>query len=554
MAELIQKSLSKKTVKDSELNEFLQEVKKRFYYSSSYESTLRAKMIEDLKFKSGDQWYDKIKSDRRAKDRPVLTINKLKTLIHQVTNDQRQNRPSINIHPAGDGHLKTAELLRGMIRQIEQRTNAEVAYDVAFESAVSIGLGYFRISREYANDDTFDQELRIDAIHNPLSVYIDPISHYPDGSDMQWCFISETVPTDDFKMRYPKAKIMNWDAAGTGDLKNSGWITDKSIRVVEYFCSETELKELVMLENGFCGFKDDIEPSLLKKYKITDSRKSECRKVIQRTMTAFEILEESEWPGAYIPIVKVIGDEVLIDGKIDYSGIIRDAKDPQRMYNYQASSEAELIGLAPKAAYIISEGQIEGYEDIWAKSNVENYAALVYNDSAGKGSPPPQRTAFAGAPQGVIEAKKAAENDLRTVTGINFTMSQGDRMHDESGKALDRLRGTLELGSFHYIDNLARSLRHAGKILIDLIPKIYDTNRMMTIINEDGSRENILINPSQGAGVENIPPERGLSYSKSFNPRFGHYDVAVTIGPSYATKRQETMESIIMAISWGRLP
>jgi hypothetical protein len=534
-----------------EVEKFLKIAVKRFNKAEGHESKNRMAAVEDLKFKANDQWPEQIKTSRTTEKRPCLTINKMKTFVHQITNDQRQNRPAINVSPVGDkSDPETAKMLKGLIKHIERNSNADIAYDTGFDSAVSMGWGYWRILTEYEDEDSFDQVIRIKRISNPFRVYLDPDSDMPDGSDAKWCFISDLLTRDEFEQEFPDADPMPWEEGAIGDEYKS-WNTATHIRIAEYFCIETETRTLVKLKSGHVGWWKDLDDSIKKKAEsdedfIVEERDVPVKKICWYKITSKEILEENDWLGSHIPVIRVIGDEVNVDGKNSYAGLIRDAKDAQRMYNFWVTSETELIALAPKAPWIMEEGQIEGHEQRWQTANVKSLPYLLYKGTniAGKPSPPPQRQQFAGPPAGVVQAKISAAQDMQATTGIRFDATLQERNYDESGKALRELKRVGDLGNFHYVDNLSRSLRFTGVQLIDLIPKIYDTPRIVTILREDDSEETVKIDPTLGKAhsQQQLPDGR---IQRLFNPKLGEYSVAVTIGPSFATKRAEAADSML---------
>lgn len=537
--------------KPSPVEDFLATARKRWERANSAEAPDRQMAIDDLKFKNGDQWPEQIKMQRTNEKRPCLTINKIKTFVHQITNDQRQNRPAINVTPVGDrADPETAKMLKGLIRQIERQSNADIAYDTAFDGAVSNGWGYWRILTDYEGDDSFDQVIRVVRIRNPFRVYMDPDSQEPDGSDAKWCFISDLIPRAEFKQNYPGKDAIDWDSASIGeDFRD--WATETHVRIAEYFCFDTTKRKLLALANGHIGYEDELNEELkasieLDPSLVVNEREVHAKKIRWYKITAKEILEENEWLGKWIPVVKVVGDEIDIEGKVTRSGLIRDAKDPQRMYNFWCTSETELIALAPKAPWIMEEGQVEGHEQRWKEANTKSYPYLLYKGTsiAGKPSQPPQRQQFVGPPAGVIQAKIGAAQDMQAVTGVRFDATQHERLADESGKAMRELKRIGELGNFHYIDNLARALRHTGRILVDLIPKVYDTKRVLTILREDDSEEQVGIDPSMQSAVGEDKTSDGRTRSL-YNPKVGDYDVAVTIGPSFATKRAEAADSML---------
>jgi len=530
----------------------LETARKRFKKCVESETENRAKALEDLKFKAGDQWPADVAGQRKADKRPCLTINKIPTLTHQVTNDLRQNRPAIHISPMGmKADKEGAQLLAGMINAIERDCAADIAYDTAITSAADIGFGYWRILTEYESPNTFDQVLVIKRVRNPFTVYLDPSRQEPDGCDARYGFVTEMVSREEFKENYPEANPYPWTERGPGD-EFKEWITKDEIRIAEYFTIEHEFKRLVQLSSGHVGFYDDLAPEIKGQIEsgevdILAERQAESQKVLWHKITAQEVLETREWPGKWIPIIEVIGEEIDINGKVIRSGLIRNAKDAQRMKNYWATMKAELIALAPKAPFIMAEGQDEGYEDEWKQANVKSLPKLTYVPKTIDGSPvpPPQRQQPVGVPAGVVQAEQGAEQDLMATTGVRFDSSSSERAYDESGKAIRELRRNNDVGAFHYMDNASRSLRHTGRQLVDLIPKVYDTRRIVTILREDDTEERVTLDPTSQAPVARQNGAQAEAARKIFNPTLGQYGVTVTIGPSYATKRIEAHDQMM---------
>lgn len=531
----------------------LDRIRKRFERCIDAESENRKAAVDDLKFKAGDQWPSDVVAQRNTDKRPCLTVNKLPTLIHQVTNDQRANRPSINVSPVGDhGDPEAAKMYRGMIRAIERESRADIAYDTAFEGAVSNGFGYFRILTEFDNDNSFNQVIRIKRVRNPFTVYLDPDHQEPDGADCNFGFVTEIIAEHEFKETWPLATMTPFDLSGQGE-KFKNWSTKDGVRIAEYFEVSIETRTLVELDNGHIGWEDELGDGVNKdiasgKLIVRRERDSQERKVKYYKVTALEVLERDDWLGRWIPIIPVIGNEIDIEGKVKLSGLIRDAKDSQRMYNYWTTSETEMIALAPKAPWIVEEGQIEGHEAEWKAANTKTYPYLAYKGTSVSGTmaPPPQRQPFAGVPAGIVQAKQGSAQDMMATTGIRFDPSQGGEAdHRESGRMLREVRRSTDLGSSHYMDNLARSLHHAGDQLLDLIPKVYDEKRIVMIIREDDTEEKVTIDPHAAKAFQESLPGPDGKKRKTFNPSAGKYGVQITIGPSYATRRIEASESMM---------
>ena len=535
--------------KDQEL---IRRAIKRYKEDLEAESENRSNALEDLKFKAGDQWPADIKSQRANDHRPCMTVNTVPTLTHQIENEIRENRPGINISPTGLRSSKeSAEIYTGMIRAIERDSAAEIAYDTAAISAIDIGFGYFRILTEYESDRSFEQIPVIRRIRNPFTVLLDYKRQEPDGSDADHGFISELIPRDEFKDRWPEALEIPWNERSVGEeLKH--WITRDQMRVAEYFEVEHEMRRLLELGEGNIKWEDELDESVQEKVssgsiEVTNWRDVEVQKVMWYRITAQEVLERQEWVGKYIPIVEVLGDEIDVEGKVYRFGVIRNAKDPVRMKNYWVTAKAEYVALQPKPPYIGPEGTFDADNNAWKVANVSSAPYLEYIPvilENGQVAPPPQKQPPPQVPQGYVEAEQSAQQDILRATGVRFDASLSERVYDESGKALHELRGLNDLGSSHFSDNLKRSLRHAGRMLVDLIPKLCKRTRMWNIVNEDGSDGLVRVDPNAPNSVGRVqrgPTEEPL---RVFNPNLGEYEVTVTIGPSYATRRIEAQEQI----------
>jgi hypothetical protein len=525
-------------------------------------SESREDEIDDLKFYAGSpdnhwQWPADVLATRGAVQgqtinaRPCLTINKLPQHVRQVTNDQRQNRPSGKVIPADDkADIAVAEIFNGMVRHIEYISDADVAYDTACENQVSYGEGYIRVLTEYCDDNTFDQDIKIGRIRNSFSVYMDPTIQDPCGSDAKWCFITEDISKADYERMYPdSAPITTLQSLGVGDQNLSQWLNEDTIRIADYYYCDYDRATLNLYPGNITAFAGTPEDKMLKSQfgKPIKTREADRRRIKYCKINGYEILEEREWAGKYIPVVRIVGNEFEVDGRLYVSGIVRNAKDAQRMYNYWVSQEAEMLALAPKAPFIGYGGQFEGYENQWKTANTTNWPYLEVNpdvtDGSGSILPLPQRAQPPMASSGLLQAKAGASEDIKASTG-QYNASLGMTSNERSGRAILARQREGDVGTYHYGDNLARGVRHIVRQIIDLVPKIYDTQRVARIIGEDGETDMVKIDPMQAEPVKKIVNQEGIVIDKIYNPSVGKYDVVVTTGPGYATKRQEALEAM----------
>ena len=534
----------------------------RLQIAQSAYSDSREDELDDLRFMAGSpdnqwQWPADVLATRGAVQgqtinaRPCLTINKLPQHVRMVTNEQRQNRPSGKVIPADDNaDIQVAEVLNGVVRHIEYMSDADVAYDTACDNQVTYGEGYIRLLTEYCNDETFDQDIRIGRVRNSFSVYMDPTIQDPCGADAEWCFITEDILKTEYERMFPDATpISTLYSQGVGDQGISSWLQEDTIRIAEYFYKTYEPATLHLYPDNQTAFaRSPLDKQLMALFgKPIRSRSVQRTKVMWMKTNGFDVLDEREWPGKWIPVVRVIGNEWEVDGRMHISGLVRNAKDAQRMYNYWTSQEAEMLALAPKAPFIGYGGQFEGYEQQWKTANTTNWPYLEVNpdvtDGAGNVLPLPQRAPPPLPQTGLIQAKMGAADDIKGTTG-QYDASLGIGGNERSAKAIIAREKQGDVGTYHYVDNLARAVRHITRQIVDLIPKIYDTQRIARIIGVDGDVNMVKFNPTQQEPVKEIRGPDGSLIEKIYNPGVGTYDVMVTTGPGYMTKRQEALDAM----------
>lgn len=532
-------------------NDVLKRARERFTYAAEAEADIRKDAVDDLKFFAGFQWPEDVKTARELDKRPCLTINRLPKFVRQVTNEQRQNRPAIKVNPVDDkGDVETAEILEGLIRHIEYDSNAETAYDTASDGQVRCGFGYFRIITEYCDPMSFEQKISIKRVRDAFSVYMDPDYTEPDGCDAKWAFVISSMSRDSYKQEYPgtdMSQMEDWSAVGSS---TGGWASKDEVRIAEYYEKTFKTVKIVKLSDGQTVRKDRIPKELLEIIEgkvlppegmqvpqILEERETQVPRIMWYKINGIEILDETEVFGSHIPIIPVLGDEIFINGKRTLESIIRNAKDPQRMYNYWVTSATETIALAPRAPFIGAEGQFEGYEQDWRMANVRSQAFLQYKkvvSDSGQVLPPPQRNTFEPPVQAITQALQISAEDLKATTGI-YDAELGNRSQEQSGVALQRRVNQSNLSNMHYGDNFKRSLRHAGRILIEMIPFVYDSAQAVRVLGADGEQKIVKINE--------IFMKQGQPTIYDLNR--GEYDVTVDTGPSHQTKRQEAVADMI---------
>lgn len=498
----------------------LTEAKEAYQLCVDAWSRNREAALDDFRFaRLGEQWPDDVKAIRKG--RPMHTINKLPSFIRQVVNDTRQNKPSIKVRPVDSGaDIKTARIYDGLIRNIWQISNADVAIDTASDHACSGGFGWLRVAIEYLHDDTFDKELLIQAVSNAFSVWPDPYDTGADSANWNLAFVIDMVNKDVFRRTYEGAEEVDWSTSAYGGL-TTPWRDGNEILVAEQWVREEVMRTRLLLSNGEIVDKDAFEQArdMFDASGITVSAERETRsyKVTQRLMTGAEILKTTEWAGRYIPIIPIYGEDLNVDGERHLRSLIRDSKDAQRAFNYHRSTATELVALAPRVPFIGPKGFVGEDATRWETANTSNWPYLEY-----EGPTPPSRQPLDSGPAAAsIGEALAANDDMKSVMGLHDPSLGYRGDSQQSGKAILALQHQGDTGAFHFTDNTSRGIHHLGLVLIDLIPLVYTGARMVRILGQDGQAQTVGVNqpvyPLAQTG-EQPHPQAGLPFQAQAAP------------------------------------
>lgn len=492
------------------------------------------------------QWDEGLARERKENGRPVLTINKLPPFVRQVVNDARQNKPSIKVLPQdSEADPKTAQIYSGLIRNIESTSDADVAYDTAIGCSASGGFGFFRVNLAYVDERSFDQDIVLERIANPLTVLPDPDTQAADSSDWNVCFVAERIEKDEFKRRYPDAEPIDFESQEWP----SGWVDGEKVVLTEYWRREVEQKRLILLTNGQTVSEDEYDPESpdfvdgqtgLLAEPAGPARTIEETKVVQYIVTGHAVLERNEWAGRWIPIIPVYGEEVNSDGKRIFKSLIRDAKDAQVLYNVSRTAAGEATARAPLAPWLGEEGAFIDSQK-WATANRENHAYLEYK----KGVTPPQRVGMPATPMAHLQEALTASDEMKAIIGI-YDAGIGARSNETSGRAIMARQKESDTATFHFVDNLARAIRCAGRIIIDLIPRVYAPGRILRILGEDGEPE--IVRSGTPEQAQQAQAEQQAAMQAVYALGVGRYDLTVAVGPAFNTRREEAATQMMELI------
>jgi hypothetical protein len=518
---------------DDDPRAILQDALRDYREALSADRDNREAAQDDLHFLAGEQWDERVLRDRLRDGRPTLTINRLPQFVRQVTGDIRLNKPAIVVRPVdGGADSKTAATFSGLIRNIESISDADTAYIQAAEHAVSCGMGHFRVATRYVAEDAWDQEIRIEPIRNPFAVVWDPQAARLTRDDARYCFVLERMERETFKRAFPQSSASDMDRPVPADWRE--WRNTDSVLVAEYWVRKPIAKTMASLPSGETLDVTDAGEEELAALTMGGARlrQVETHKICSYLISAGDILAGPfDWPGKYIPIIPVIGAEIILGDRVIRHGLVRFAKDAQRMYNYHRSAAVEAVALAPKAPWVATPEQVKNFEADWARANQDNLSVLLYNPDP-QANGPPSRVAPAPVPAALLQESALSSDEMKSTTGI-YDAALGARSNETSGRAIMARQREGDVGTYHYIDNLAKAIAHCGRILVDLIPRIYDTERVTRVLGEDGASEAVRLN------VE-TPDGRRLN-----DLSVGRYDVTVKTGPSFSTRREESAQAML---------
>jgi hypothetical protein len=570
--------------------DIVQEANERYRRAHEYQSAAHRHYNDDLKFVNGDdenghQWADGVSQARKAGKRPALTVNKTRVHCLQIINDARQNPVQVRINPTGDeATAEAAQIYEGIVRHIEYVSNAQQAYANATYCQVMGGIGYWRVLVDYAHDDTFNQEIYIKRVPDPTAVFMDPDIIQADGSDAKWAFVFYDLTREEYEDSYGKSDASDTadgSSAGDANLNNaaltldgdqatqSGYRTDdKHVQLVEYFRVSAKPDRLLQMADGSTVRESKLPKDwreALDKFGMPIMAE---REIYEPNIEWFliadnKIIERSDWPGKFVPIVRVPCEEVVIDKKLDWVSHVRHLRDPQRLYNWYTSQAAEFVALQTKSPFVGVAESIEPYIADWENANTENKAILLYKgkDQEGNPIPPPARSQPPVMAQAYMEGLKISQAEMMMASG-QYQAVMGEPSNETSGKAINARQRQGDNATYHVIDRLASAIRYTGRIILDLIPRVYDTERAIMIIGEDGTQTQVHVDPAAPQAHQttldpNQPPaqpsmnaqedpdaQRQQALRTIFNPNIGRYAVVADVGPSYATKRQEAFNAM----------
>ena len=540
----------KKESKAEEDDEILELAKQRYRESVVFWGDCRELQNQDLKFLAASpdnkwQWPDSMLALRERDphgSRPCLTINKAPQHVNQIVNDYRMNRPSIKVRPQdSNADVKVAEIFDGIIRNVEKTSNAHMAYDMGCKSQVSVGAGYWRVLTQYVNPMSFDQEMSIAPIRNQFKVIIDPKAQLPTAADARFIFIVEAVPRKEYEDEHGEDEDVDWDTDDLTLWRDHG---EDTVTVAEYFVLKDVEVDVHALNDG--RVVDDEMLEKIENPVVVATRKSRMKRLCWYKLSGNKILDRRETKGQYHTVIRALGNEYEVDGKVHISGVIRNFKDAQRSYNYWSSVLVEKLALQSKAPIIGYAGQFEGHEKKWRTSNTVNYPYLEVNpvtDNSGGTLPLPQRMPSSPDLEGIVRAMMIAGDDMKTVTG-QYDASLGQKSNETSGRAIMARQKEGDVGSYHYVDNMNSAVLQTGIVLADLVPHVMDTRRVLRILGDDGKPTHAVIDPGMKAPVTEMLADDGQMVGRIYNLGIGRYDVDITVGPGFETKRQEQVAAM----------
>lgn len=542
---------------DDRLAAVVRRAHSRFKKCKQWEAEARDRWLSDYKFANGDaynnfQWPDAIYQTRG--DRPTLTVNETQQHNRHIINEAKQNKAAVRFRPVGDGATPdSAEVMEGIYRHIENISNGQMAQGVAIGFQVQAGLGFTIIRSRYLDQKTFDQDIWLEAASNPLAVMLDCDSVELDGSDARYGFIFADRPRDEMEEKYEKLRGRGAEANAV-DGKDSGWLREGHIREAEYYEVEEERDELLGDDTGTTVFRSMTPAKLVRQWEEEAAergaklnRRPIVRKSVRWYLIAGDIaVDETDIPGTSVPIIPWVGEVTVIDQRLDRKGHTRCMLGPQQMVNYNWSASVEFGALQGKTPWLIAAAAIGTYMSYWANANTENPAFLpwIHLDENGKEIPVPSRQQPPVSAPAYIEGVQMARQFMLSASG-QYEAELGAPGNEKSGKAINERQRQADRATYGFVDNQALAIRRQGAIVMEWIPVIYDTKRVLRIIGEDGTESHVQIDPEAATAHQKMED----AAVAIFNPMVGKYEVVSDVGPDYATQRQEAFNAIVQILT-----
>ena len=543
------------------------EAKRRFQRCSEWEAAARERFIEDIKFSYGDsdngyQWPSAIRRSRDVDSKPCLTMNIIRQHNLQIINDAKRNKSEVTVLPTGGGATyESAQVYRDLLSDIQYNSQAQLAYSIAREFQVYGGIGWWRLVTRYVDENTFDEQVVIEPVLDPLSVYLDPDIKQRNGSDAKFAFVFDDIPREEFREAYPEFVAV----AGLSPLGvasgDDDWITRDHVRICEYFRKVPVEDWLLSFIDPNDGQRKNVRESKLPadlRQKVRDDPKTKRRKVWDHEVEWYliagdQVIDQTTWPGKFIPLVRVIGEEQVIEGILDRKGHSRSMKDAQRMFNYNCSAQVEHVALQTKSPWKGAAAAIDEFQQYWNNANTANHSFLPFNhvDDEGNPIPPeamPQRVDPPAPSQAFEAGMQTAFNQMMMVSG-QWQNQMGMMGNERTGSAIQERMDQGDVATYHFRDNYETALVYTGMQLIDLIPKVYDTRRILMIQSDDGSVFELQVDPTAQAAYMAKKDRDGAIVQRIFNPTVGRYEVRASTGQSFGSRREETVQALTLILT-----
>lgn len=524
---------------DKDEKDILAQAKKFRDDAQDYWNDIYCQGREDKEFVTvkGAQWDSEAIKKRQAEGKPTLEFNLVHTYCRQQVNTHKQNRPQIQVVPVDSGaDEEMAKVLAGLIKDTEEASNFEDVNDIAVENAVYSAVGFIRITADYIHEKSFNQEPKFKAVHNPEAVLIDPLSREMDGSDMSKALVCEWVCKDTIEKQYGKDAVSDFEMDGIENWFNE---TENTVLIAEYFYKDEVKDKLIMLEDGTTDFKTVLLQSFneedLKAFTVNE-RDTTRTEIKWAKLSGCKVLETGVFPGKYIPIVPVYGEVIWIGDKRHIFSLVHFAKDPQRLFNYWKSTEANILQKNQDELTVVDAKATQSYPE-WDDPSKYKHLRYDYLDESGKPRPAPAKIGSAQVPVGILNASESAKTLIADTLNMHAPQ-MGQDVNQQSGKAIGLLQRQGETSQFHFQDNDNKSIRHCGRILLGLFPVYYDTPMVRRIIGADGESEMARLNAKPQNEDEMAKAIDGVLNDMSV----GRYDVRMDTGPSFNTQREQSFQ------------
>lgn len=503
------------------------------------------------------QWTAQEISEYRQEFKPRMSFNMAPRFILNLQGEFASNTPALQSRALDNSTASQAriDLSEGITRKISFDSRNNIIYQTTFGCALSGGYGAYGTEVVPETVMSFNLIPRFYLIQDPTTCFWDPSARDPDKGDGALCGRSFTMSKDEFKSRFPDVEAPESYSAANSFSRSFSWLTENDIVVVDYYEKEYFKRHIAQLSDGAVmdfdkaeelverstniankikklseNSLEPIQSQQIPKLEIVKDGMVDDFKIVFYRAVKGQIIDRSEWDGKKLPIIFQPGVSRWVDGKEKTISFIHWMKDAQRAYNYSRSEYMYRLKLTRYEPFLLSEGMAQGHEREWKEAHRAR-AALFYKEVPSGKIPvrqPPQEV-----PQSLLAASNQSLSDMQNTTG-RFEANLGAQGNETSGVAIQSRQAPGNMNAFQFFENARLAIESGARVISDLLPKLFDTERNVSVQQDNGKIISKTINVKDDDDTS-LPLEE--------------LNIQITVGSSFEQQQAQAVEQLLSLVS-----